>query len=50
MISSFKPENAPVPTERRDAGPQAKTEAERAAEQAEHERQNMNVQTPTLKK
>ncbi|MFY4986152.1 DUF2752 domain-containing protein [Acinetobacter baumannii] len=39
VISSFKPENAPVPTERRAAAPQAKTEAERAAEQAEHERQ-----------
>ncbi|EOV8808796.1 DUF2752 domain-containing protein [Acinetobacter baumannii] len=39
VISSFKPENAPAPTERRAAAPQAKTEAERAAEQAEHERQ-----------
>ncbi|MFX8907611.1 DUF2752 domain-containing protein [Acinetobacter baumannii] len=39
VISSFKPENAPVPTERRAAAPLAKTEAERAAEQAEHERQ-----------
>ncbi|MFX6668105.1 DUF2752 domain-containing protein, partial [Acinetobacter baumannii] len=35
VISSFKPENAPVPTERRAAAPLAKTEAERAAEQAE---------------
>ncbi len=40
VISSFKPENAPAPTERRAAAaPLAKTEAERAAEQAEHERQ-----------
>ncbi|EXS24408.1 hypothetical protein J658_1281 [Acinetobacter baumannii 573719] len=39
VISSFKPENAPTPTERRAAAPLAKTEAERAAEQAEHERQ-----------
>lgn len=39
VISSFKPENAPAPVERRPAAPQAKTEAERAAEQAEHERQ-----------
>ncbi len=40
MISSFKPENAPAPTERRAAAaPRAKTEEERAAEQAEHERQ-----------
>ncbi|WP_336021350.1 DUF2752 domain-containing protein [Acinetobacter pittii] len=39
VISSFKPENAPAPTERRAAVSQAKTEAERAAEQAEHERQ-----------
>ncbi|AVN18409.1 DUF2752 domain-containing protein [Acinetobacter pittii] len=40
VISSFKPENAPAPTERRAAAaPRAKTEEERAAEQAEHERQ-----------
>lgn len=40
VISSFKPENAPAPTERRAAAvPRAKTEAERAAEQAEHDRQ-----------
>ncbi|RSO16243.1 DUF2752 domain-containing protein [Acinetobacter pittii] len=40
VISSFKPENAPAPTERRAAAAQrAKTEEERAAEQAEHERQ-----------
>lgn len=39
VISSFKPENAPAPSERRAAVPLAKTEAERAAEQAEHERQ-----------
>lgn len=39
VISSFKPENAPTPTERRAAAPRAKTEAERAAEQAEHDRQ-----------
>lgn len=40
VISSFKPENAPAPTERRAAAaPRAKTEAERAADQAEHERQ-----------
>ncbi len=39
VISSFKPENAPTPTERRAAVPRAKTEAERAAEQAEHDRQ-----------
>ncbi|MDP7811608.1 hypothetical protein [Acinetobacter pittii] len=39
VISSFKPENAPAPTERRAAVPLAKSEAERAAEQAEHERQ-----------
>jgi len=39
VISSFKPENAPAPTERRAAAPLAKTEAERAAEQAEHQRQ-----------
>ncbi|MDR8285239.1 DUF2752 domain-containing protein [Acinetobacter baumannii] len=40
VISSFKPENAPVPpTERRSAAPLAKTEAERATEQAQHERQ-----------
>ena len=39
MISSFKPENAPAPTERRAAAARAKTEEERAAEQAEHERQ-----------
>ncbi|MFW2801530.1 DUF2752 domain-containing protein [Acinetobacter baumannii] len=40
VISSFKPENAPAPTDRRAAAaPRAKTEAERAAEQAEHDRQ-----------
>ncbi|MBO2841706.1 DUF2752 domain-containing protein [Acinetobacter baumannii] len=40
VISSFKPENAPAPSERRAAAaPRAKTEAERAAEQAEHDRQ-----------
>ncbi|HEN9526054.1 TPA: DUF2752 domain-containing protein [Acinetobacter baumannii] len=39
VISSFKPENAPVPNERAAAAPRAKSEAERAAEQAEHERQ-----------
>ncbi|MFW1760589.1 DUF2752 domain-containing protein [Acinetobacter calcoaceticus] len=39
VISSFKPENAPAPVERAAAAPRAKTEAERAAEQAEHERQ-----------
>ncbi|MFP0386597.1 DUF2752 domain-containing protein [Acinetobacter nosocomialis] len=39
VISSFKPENAPAPSERAAAAPRAKTEAERATEQAEHERQ-----------
>ncbi len=39
VISSFKPENAPAPVESRTAGPLAKTQAERAAEKAEHERQ-----------
>ncbi|WP_119689297.1 DUF2752 domain-containing protein [Acinetobacter nosocomialis] len=39
VISSFKPENAPAPSERAAAAPRAKSEAERAAEQAEHERQ-----------
>lgn len=39
VISSFKPENAPAPSERAAAVPRAKSEAERAAEQAEHERQ-----------
>ncbi|MGB9040317.1 MAG: DUF2752 domain-containing protein [Acinetobacter calcoaceticus] len=39
VISSFKPENAPAPVERRAAAPLAKTEAERATEQAQHERQ-----------
>lgn len=39
VISSFKPENAPAPTERRTTSPLAKTEAERATEQAQHERQ-----------
>ncbi|MEQ1088439.1 DUF2752 domain-containing protein [Acinetobacter seifertii] len=39
VISSFKPENAPTPSERATAAPRAKSEAERAAEQAEHERQ-----------
>ncbi len=39
VISSFKPENAPAPTRRAAAAPRAKTEAERAAEQAEHDRQ-----------
>ncbi|WP_238797012.1 DUF2752 domain-containing protein [Acinetobacter pittii] len=39
VIISFKPENAPAPTEHRPAAPLAKTEAERAAEQAEHDRQ-----------
>ncbi len=39
VISSFKQENAPAPSERAAAAPRAKSEAERAVEQAEHERQ-----------
>jgi hypothetical protein len=39
VISSFKPENAPAPSERAAAAPRAKSEAERAVEQAKHERQ-----------
>ncbi|EPH7255984.1 DUF2752 domain-containing protein [Acinetobacter baumannii] len=39
VISSFKPENAPAPVERTPTPTRAKTEAERATEQAEHERQ-----------
>lgn len=39
VISSFKPENAPAPVERTPTPTRAKTEAERAADQAQHDRQ-----------